>query len=326
MQNLDDMLEALELPTTLSKSRLRTKLRSILTQSHPDRTGGSFLDQEQEKKYQTARQALEILDSGHAPKNQLQVLTENQTALAQTQSALIKMMDEQRQVTKAFEQKQGVADSETKAHASIERTVRKIYLPLRVGGFGIAAIAVLIDLLNKPLGGMIEEVFYGNIAAAHYAKIVLGVISVAGVVLGFYARRREMHEVDMLKSLMTDAGIQYLLWQYSYSIFEDDGEQATFTLSTLANAIGTHTRIRDRATCEATAEAMIQKLVQRGFAVPKPNKTLSPTYQVDQDLLKDIDRGVSLVFYRRPWADALRARLRRLFSKFRKKKKQDGLS
>jgi hypothetical protein len=49
MQNLDDMLEALELPTTLSKSRLRTKLRSILTQSHPDRTGGSFLDQEQEK-------------------------------------------------------------------------------------------------------------------------------------------------------------------------------------------------------------------------------------------------------------------------------------
>ena len=134
-----------------------------------------------------------------------------------------------------------------------------------IGGWSIAAIAAGIELLNKPLGGLVEEVFVGNATAAHYAKLALGVISITGLVIGFYARQRSIREIDRLKSIMTDGGLQYLFYRYGYHIFEDEGVAGDkiFSLSSLAAAIAQHTEISDRSTCETTAEAILKKLLEK---------------------------------------------------------------
>jgi|SRR5665213_456487 len=315
-RSLADKLSALELPKTLAKARLRTKLRAILKDSHPDATGGKFQDQQQEIRYQTAVEALEILGTSTAVGTQLQVLAETQTALVQTQSSLQRIIDEQRQQVKLLEEQQSVEASESKATSAIAHSLHQIYTPLSVGGWSVAVVAAAIALLNKPLGGVIEEIFEGNVAASHWAKITLGIISLTGIILGFYARQREARELDRLKSIMTDAGIQYLLYRYGYEIFGggDEAEEKTFTLSTLADGIARHTRIRDRSTCEATADAILKKLVQRGFANLNSVKSLSLSYTIDRTVTENIDYGVSWDFDQQPLSKVIRSRLKRFFS------------
>ena len=232
---------------------------------------------------------------------------------------LLKIIDEQRQL----EQQKAAETSESRANSAIAHSLHQRYASLRLGGWSIAAISAAIALMDKPLGGLIEDLFGAHPTAARIAKLALGIISVFGLVLGLYARQREAREVDRIKSIMTVAGIQHLLYRYDYIIFRTGNEtvgQKTFNLSTLSDAIANQTGIEDRSTCEATAEAIIKKMVQSGFANVKPTKGLSPTYTVDRVLTDDISEYVHWDAFERPTLFGSRSRryftaLKRLFSK-----------
>jgi hypothetical protein len=233
-------------------------------------------------------------------------------------------MEEQKFLSKEMFQRQTAEGSESKAISAITHSVRQTYRPLRIGGWSVASVAVAIALLNKPLGGILEEIFAGNSAAAYSAKLALGVIATFGLILGFYAQQKEAKEIDRLKSIMTDAGIQYLLYRYDFSIFrrEVDGNDNNFSLSTLADAVAEHTRIRDRSTCEATAEAILKKLVARGLVSPQEAKSLSPRYSIDKQVLEEIGHRVSWQFDQPSLIDIVRVRLKRFF-RYKRTKKPD---
>lgn len=322
--NLAEKLGALGIPIALSAPQVRERLKTVLKENHPDTTGGTFRTDEQGGRYQTARDALDLLDTIDSPSvsgREIQVFAENQTALAQTQSSLAKIIDEQRRQISALEQRQNVEASESKANSAITRSIQQVYTPIVFGGWGIAAIAAAIELLNRPLGGIIEEFFSGNVTAAHYAKLVLGLISIAGIILGFYAKWRSAREIELAKSIMTDAGIQHLFYRYDYYIFDDDPKtwEKVFSLSSLADGVAQHTKIRDRFTCEATAEAILKKLIQRGLAEVRAAKSFSSSYTIDRDLVENLYRDVRWDFDNRSLSEAVRSRFWRVLSKIRKK-------
>jgi hypothetical protein len=318
MTELSTKLAILGLSGRLSKLVLRKKLNAILKSTHPDATGGNFNDAQQETRYTAAVEVLEIINS---PKKisetgkEIQLLTKNQTALAKTQSSILEMMHEQREQEKITQQQASTEAAETKAGASIARAMRQTYAPLKVGALSISVIAAIVGALDKPLGGFIEGLFPGSVGA-RYAKIVLGLISIIGAFLALYAKQREIREADRLKSIMTDAGIHYLFYRYGYLIFAGENEEGKKTLSllTLANAIAEHTQIQDMATCEATAGAILKKLIQRGVLNFTAAKSLSPIYTVDQELEENLDHGVSWSFSNERLVDKMRARIKRFLS------------
>jgi hypothetical protein len=233
------------------------------------------------------------------------------------------MIDEQRQRVETNIRKQTVETLESKVEAAIAKTVRKRYIPLIVGGWGIAALAAAIAVVNKPLGGLIEELFLGNATAAHYAKLMLAAITLFGLILGFYARQREAREQERIKALMTDIGIAYLLSRYSWRIFDREDDGQVFTLALLADAVREYTKIRDWSTCEATAEAILRKLDQRGLVTQKASKTFSPTYVMDPDVVENLEGSVPYHFDEPPpW----RKRLNRIILKIKRRwrRNEDG--
>lgn len=322
---LAEKLAQLGLPITLPKAKIRSRIRSILKDTHPDKTGGEFRDDQQKTKYAIATEVLEILNhhrsSPNSKGNQLQVLTESHVALVNGQAALTKILDERQRQSTAIEEEKAVEASVHNAHTAIARSIHKTYFPFRVGGWSVAAIAVAIALLNQPLGGMLEELFAGDPTLVRLSKILLSVISIGGLCLGLYAKQQQAREIDHLKLITTDAGIQHLLFSYGYYVFGDDvdAEKKVLTRSTLADGIAQFTHIRDRATCETTADAIIAKLLKRGFIELTPIRSLSPTYKADAELIDDLVHGVSFNFeYKSPHKRAFEW-LKRLYAKRKKK-------
>jgi hypothetical protein len=311
--DLEDKLKALGIPTTLSDPDKRQRLRQILKKNHPDTTGGDFEDPEQKRLYQMANDAIEIIDASSAPKTELQLVSESH-------AALLKFVQEERQVTKAREQSNVLESAQARANSAIARSVHSTYFPFQVGSWGIAAIAGAITLLNKPLGGFIDEALADHPAWAHNAKIILGGITLLGLLLGFYARQRETRQTNRLKALMSDDGINFLLEKYSRFLFIGLDElelelelveinpdrDFSLNFSLLADAVQEETGILDRPTCEATADAIIQKLLQRELIRPKTTKSISRVYEIDKELVRSFLSGKPMAERRAAQREALR--------------------
>jgi len=324
--NLDlaEKLKVLGLPSALSKARLRTLIKQILKECHPDASGGIFQDEEQEIKYRTAVETLEIINApakSSSSGTELLLFAEDQNALVQNHISLMRAIDEKQRHIQILEAKLTTQDAESKATSEIARGVKQAYAPLMIGGWSVAVIAAGIELLDKPFGGLVEEVFAGNPAAVHYVRVALGVVSIAGLAMGFYARQRSTREIDRLKSIMTDGGLQYLFYRFGYFIFEDDDTEGDkiFSRSSLTSAIVQYTKILDRPTCEATSEAIISKLLERGFATQAATKSLSPRYLIKKELLEDLHYSVSWDFERQRLHERVWKRIRRLRLKFHKR-------
>ncbi len=254
-QTLEQKLEALGLSSAAPKELIRQQLKAVRNRTHPDTTGGNFQNKKQELDHLTAAEALDLMDQSPGG-NDLQVLAVNQHALAEMQASLVKIFDEQRQLAKTDQEAKAGETIQARAEAAIARKLQQKYRPFAVGGWSVAALAAAIGLLDKPLGGFIQELFAGNAPAAHYAKLMLGAITVLGVILGFYAKQRESKEQERIKALMTDAGSAYILYHYSWRIFDQDEGERTFSLASLTDAVRTYTKVQDWSACEATAEAI----------------------------------------------------------------------
>lgn len=297
---LAQKLRVLKIDETISDTELRGRLRAILKDTHPDATKGGFQDKAQETRYRTCIEAFYILNgSKNRVGTELLAPSEAQNAVAKIHESILQLFEKQHEQTKLSDENQNIILTETKANTAIARDMHRAYAPLRFGGFGLAALALGIGLLNKPLGGLIEEIFAGNLLAIHYTKIALGLITLIGVVLGFYAQQRETRETERLKSIMTDAGIHFLLYRYEYIIFDDTREGELFlTLISLSNAVAKYARVSDRATCEVTADVILQKLLQRKFVKLKESRGLLPIYIVDRELMESMDSSVTWGFER----------------------------
>jgi hypothetical protein len=181
---------------------------------------------------------------------------------------------------------------------------------------------VALVLSGSPLTSALGQASHFLATGSHTAKLILGFVTIGGLILGFYAQQMEARETDRLKSIMTDEGIQYLLYRYEYYIFEEDEfGQRVFSLSTLAGAIAQHTRITDRSMCETTASAIVQKLLARGLISSKETKSLSPKYAIDQEVIQNLDHGVPWDFDHQSYFQKARNRIRRALTSRSKEKK-----
>jgi hypothetical protein len=286
---LAEKLNEIGLSVAQSTPRLRTQIKAILKEAHPDITHG-FQSKEQEARYLAAAEALELLNA--MPKSgtgtAIQVLAETQGALVQAQSSLLRVIEEERRQASETEQQRAIDASESKANLAIDRNVHQKYTVLSFGSWGIAGIAAVIALLDKPLGGILEEILGGDAGRIHYAKIVLGLIGITGLILGLIAKQREVTKASYLKKIMTDLGIEYLFYRYDSIIFPNSysyDDEAVLSVSSLADALGDHMRLRDRSVCEDTSEAIIKKLEQRHLILSTKTEGISPNYTLRRTLI-----------------------------------------
>jgi hypothetical protein len=212
-------LKELDLSPAQSTTRLRYQLKAILKKEHPDGTGGQFLTTSQETRYLAANEVLGLLDALPKPGSgkALQLLAEAQGTLAQAQSSILTIIEEERRDAADARQQQAVDSAQLKASDAIDRSIHQRYAPVRFGGWGLAAVAAAIAILDKPLGGIFDAILAPS--RIWMAKAALGCLSLLGLIFGFIAKRRETKTAAFVKRIMTDAGIAYLFYRYDYLIF-----------------------------------------------------------------------------------------------------------
>ncbi|WP_445488333.1 hypothetical protein [Rhodopseudomonas sp. RCAM05734] len=217
-----------------------------------------------------------------------------------------------------------VADE--KAKSAISEVTKEHYSLSLFGGWTAAGLSTSILLLDKPLGGLIEEIFRENTQYAQIAKIGLGFVIIFGTALSLWSKHQESQRSRRFSSILTDVGTQQILHSYSYLIFENGPTDATqdFSLASLASAIREYSRIPDRTSCEATAEAIIKKLEARNLIPKTTTVSFSPKYSISKETLESSDWHD---FYRFERSDTVHARLKRYvqrkLTKLRSKKKVD---
>jgi hypothetical protein len=275
---------------------LRAKLKLLRKANHPDATGGEFKTEDQKASYHAAEDALGELENSNGSETgtELQILPESHRALVQTNKALQKLLEERERNIETVAKQKAASSAEQSARTAINQTVKRRYSPFSIGGFSAAGIAAAIVLLDKPLGGFLEELFQGDAPDAHYAKLFLGALAVTASIFALVAKREEAKRIERITATLSEAGIENLFYSYDYIIFDDSSSRDSkkvFSVFSLALAISEYCKIDDKAMCEATAEAIIKKLEQRGIIQPIVEQRISTRFSMDEKLLQNTPAG-----------------------------------
>ena len=275
---------SLRISGDISDIELRKQLRRIVVENHPDISGGSFNTDDQKIRFETAQNALDAIKRERTrPKTELAVINATHNSLVEMHKALLKVITEQQAVTEVVDKKAALQELEAKASSIATQSARTASAPMRFGSFGIASIAVLIAILDKPLGGLLEEAFKADPVQVRTAKLFLGFVAVLGLILGFLAKQKEQRSIDRTKEILTDVGVQDFLKHYEDIIFASENEGRVITVERLTTAVGLHVGIHDTAALQSTAEAMVEKLMQRAVIKPIERRSFSPAFLIDFD-------------------------------------------
>jgi hypothetical protein len=273
----------------ISDPDLRVKLRNLRKDNHPDTSGGDFRNSDQNATYHAADQALAHMGADSEIGKQIQVLPT--TSLTNSMVTLDIAVRERDALLAEVNKAKATTTAEEKAKSEISEAVKEQYSLGLFGGWTAAGISTAILLLDKPLGGLIEEIFKGNTQYAQIAKIALGLIIILGTALSLWSKYQETQRVRRFASILTDVGTQHLLYSHSYTIFEDGSTESTqeFTLASLTAAISEYSQISDRSSCETTAEAIIKKLEARNLISKTTTVSFSPRYSISRETLNSSD-------------------------------------
>jgi hypothetical protein len=271
-------------------------------------------------------------NNGSEAGTELLVIPESQRALVETNKALQKLLEERERNIETVAKEKAASSADQSARTAINQTVKRRYSPFSIGGFSAAGIATAIVLLDKPLGGFLEELFKGDAADAHYAKLFLGALAVIASIFAFVAKREEAKRTERITATLTEAGIESLFYHYDYVIFESDASsrdsKKAFSVSSLAVAISEYSKIDDKAMCEVTAEAIIKKLEQRGIIQAIVEQRISTRFSLDEKLLQNTPAGRywefqvpnDILSLARSKATQLRNSIKKLFARTPRKK------
>lgn len=281
--SLTENLETLGL--VISDPDLRVKLRSLRKDNHPDTSGGEFLSPDQRITYHAADDALKHMGESLRTGTEIQVAPE--TSLTNTEATLDIVVRERDALLAEANRARATTIAEEKARSEISDAMKDQYSLSLFGGWTAAGISTVILLLDKPLGGLVEDIFKGNTQYSQIAKIALGAAVFLGTALSLWSKYREIQRARRFASILTDVGIQHLLHLYNYAILENGSIENTqeFTLASLTAAISEYAHISDRSSCETTAEAIIKKLEARSLISKTTTVSFSPRYSISNETL-----------------------------------------
>lgn len=293
---LRDLLSKLKIDDGLDPPKLRSRLKRVLSRSHVDTTGGSaYATDEQRTKFEMASRAIELLDA--PTKVRVPAVRREQSVLETSLATLIASNEAGRLASIEDRDIARVRDVESRATERIELSLQRHYRPAQFGGWTAGAIAALIAILDKPLGGLLDQ--FSEVGAnVLMMRISLITFSLGGLGLGFAAQFAERRRSERLKWFLTDSGIRALLRE-SHLMTQIIGRDVTgngsaietlpiITVDSLATAITMEAYGADLATYEATAIAILAKLEQRGLATRVKASGISPAYQLSEAVISDL--------------------------------------
>jgi len=272
----------LDIEPDLTPSAIRLALRAIVRDQHPDKTGGVFKDVEQEDLFAEAKSLLDIIQ-GDGSANE---------------SSLVPVKDKPSELTKPeIEpkiQKSNYSEISDRhrdnAKVVISKVAKQRFMTRKYGGLSVGFLAFVLLVLEGPIGKLVEH--FSTISPEVSIPIRLSFLTllVLGAFLGVWAKFKEDKFVEQKTAMLSDSGIDRLLYRHDHQVFELDEniEKSVLNLSQLAYVIELELKISNRADSEAIAKSMVSRLQELDLVELHGSPYISPRYIVGEDFLENL--------------------------------------
>lgn len=294
-QQLVELVKDLELtiePVTLES--VRSEIRKQIVTLHPDRNGGSFSSDDDEKRYHQMIDALNLLSDPSLPipigmsviNKQLQEI-DNQLKIIRTSH----LMESEQNTTRKYKD-------------SVKNEARKYYTTGKIGSMVFCAICAAILTLSKSLK---DNLLFGFIGKSPMLLMLLGfVFATAGITFAFLWLK-EYRAGRFVEWLLSDYGLSVLLRRVvGYGSRGD--EEVLVTKSALIDEMlelnrpwAPHSFIRwfkkilrphlPTAICENIAGRQLQDLLNKQVIFPKGRRGIETVYVLEKAVVNDLIDG-----------------------------------
>ena len=255
------------------------RLEEIRNETHPDRTGGDFDNEEQRKEYfRVTDLLLELTRDRRTPggKSLAPVNLARDLAAEAAERHLREI---------ATREQSDIGRIEAQAVETISKAVERPFVRAKVSLWSIGALALLIPQLQGQL-----DKFAANIGVAWPDRVSFP-LAVAGAVLavaGIWVHLVEQKHAANAKALLTDRGTRAFLALWHRDLSRLGLYSESLSVADLAQGIRQFTRAGDDAAAEAMAQAMISKLLVRGLLKESDRRSISASFVATEELLRDV--------------------------------------
>ncbi|MBP7663030.1 MAG: J domain-containing protein [Shewanella sp.] len=261
-----------------SMDELRSKLRIMQTPHHPDKNGGSFVDEDSERKYHELDKAISYIDS----------INKNNTDLV-TISAVT---DLTKAVTAMVAAQNEASSKDTLLSSEINRSIGRYHSKLKTPRIALTAITVAISAIWMFPNTVKEHPVLSKFINfdSMSTNITWLYMLIFAVVFWVITWRREELTKERQESLKTESVQNRLFASFIDSLHSD-----TFTLEHFVDFImhrheryprypfyfifGSSSRI-DSPLAHATAEVILERALKRKAIISRNSGSISTVYQV----------------------------------------------
>ncbi|MCD9474359.1 J domain-containing protein [Photobacterium phosphoreum] len=260
-----------------SMDELRSKLRIMQTEHHPDKNGGSFVDEDRKRKYHELDKAISYIDS--IKKNTDLVTVSAVTDLTKAVTAMVAAQNE-------------ASSKDTLLSFEINRSIESYHSKLKTPKIALTAITVAISVIwmfpntVKEHPVLSQFINFDSIST----NIAWFYMLFFAVVFWVITWRREDLTKQQQESLKTESVQNRLFTSFINSLNND-----TFTIESFVDFIihshkrhrrypfffifGSSSRI-DSSLAHATAEVILERALKRKAITSHNSGSISTAYQV----------------------------------------------
>ncbi|MGQ1605510.1 J domain-containing protein [Acinetobacter baumannii] len=255
---------------------LRSKLRSMQAQYHPDKNGGRFRDEDSERKYRELDEAVSYIDS--ISKNNFDLITISAvTDLTKAVTAMVTAQNE-------------VSNKETQLSSEIGRSIENYSSRLKTPKIALTAITVAISAIWMFPNTVKEHPVLSRFI--NFESIMISAIwfdmLLITVIFWFMAWRKEELNKELQESLKTES-VQNRL----FTNFVNNIDSGIFTLEEFVEFIMHSHKNRssnflpfispiriDSPLAHATAEVILERAIKRNALKSYNSGSISTKYQI----------------------------------------------
>ncbi|ENV94362.1 hypothetical protein F937_03772 [Acinetobacter calcoaceticus ANC 3680] len=255
---------------------LRSKLRSMQAQYHPDKNGGRFCDEDSERKYRELDEAVSYIDS--ISKNNFDLITISAvTDLTKAVTAMVTAQNE-------------VSNKETQLSSEIGRSIENYSLRLKTPKIALTAITVAISAIWMFPNTVKEHPVLSRFI--NFESIMISAIwfdmLLITVIFWLMAWRKEELNKELQESLKTES-VQNRL----FTNFVNNIDSGIFTLEEFVEFIMHSHKNRslnflpfigsiriDSSLAHATAEVILERAIKRNALKSYNSGSISTKYQI----------------------------------------------
>jgi len=260
-----------------SIDELRSKLRRMQTEYHPDKNGGSFIDENSERKYHELDKAISYIDSINKKNTDL-VTISAVTGLTKAVTAMMAAQNE-------------TSSKDTLLFSEINRSIESYHSRLKAPRIALTAITLAISAIWMFPNTVKEHPVLSNLINfdSMSTNIVWFYMLIISVVFWIITWRREELTKERQESLKTESVQNRIFTHFINSSYDD-----TFTLEDFVEFImyrheryrhpfnfffGSSSRI-DSPLAHATAEVILERALKRKAITSRSSGSISTVYQI----------------------------------------------